>query len=191
MSNWLYANVEPTSPWRGVQSLPRELSLRTTPDGIRLVQRPIRELAALRNEPPRTIHGATDLPGSADIELAVTQGDWREAGLRFSNDGGEEAIVGVSASPAEVFIDRRRSRATPFHAAYPGRHGGPVRWIDGRIALRVVFDRTTIEVFANDGELVISDRIFPTHPLDRIEPLNDGRGIDAAARLWEIVVSRQ
>jgi sucrose-6-phosphate hydrolase SacC (GH32 family) len=78
----------------------------------------------------------------------------------------------------------------PFHAEYPGRHAGAARWIDGRINLRVVFDRTTIEVFADDGELVISDRVFPTHPLDRIEPLNGGPGIDASARLWETVASQ-
>jgi sucrose-6-phosphate hydrolase SacC (GH32 family) len=191
MSNWVYANEEPTSPWRGVQSLPRELSLRTTPDGIRLVQTPIRELGSLRAARPRAIQGPTELPGSADIELDVTKGDWTEAGLRLSNGLGEQVVVGVSQQPLEVFVDRRTSRATPFHAEYPGRHAGAARWIDGRINLRVVFDRTTIEVFADDGELVISDRVFPTHPLDRIEPLHGGRGIDVAARLWEIVASQK
>src|SRR5207247_1859911 len=36
MSNWRYANREPTRPWRTAQSLPRELMLVETPAGIRL-----------------------------------------------------------------------------------------------------------------------------------------------------------
>jgi sucrose-6-phosphate hydrolase SacC (GH32 family) len=48
MSNWLYANDEPTSPWRGMQSVPRALALRRRPEGLRLVQSPVAELSKLR-----------------------------------------------------------------------------------------------------------------------------------------------
>ena len=164
-------------PWRGVQSLPREVALRQTPDGIRLVQAPIRELATLRarREPAPVTTGAA-LPGGAEIELEVQAGDWSEAGFRLSNSAGEEVIVGVRAQPLEVFVDRQRSRATPFHDEYPGRHAAPARWSNGRIALRAIFDRTTLEVFANGGEIVLSERVYPTRPFDRIEPLGGRLG---------------
>ena len=185
MSNWLYANEEPTSPWRGVQSIPRELSLRRGPDGIRLVQAPVRELQALRIGPePLLVREATELPGSAEIELEVTPGDWTEAGFRMKSPAGETVVVGVTARPLEVFVDRRQSRRTPFHLEYPGRHAGPLQWRDGRITLRVLFDRTTLEVFANDGETVISDRLYPTRPFDRLEPLA-GSGSNSL-RLWAL-----
>lgn len=187
MSNWDYANDEPTSPWRGVQSLPRELALRRTPDGIRLVQAPLRELASRRSSAePRAVKVQADLPGSADIELDVVPGDWTEAGFRIFNAVGEEAVVGVRARPLEVFVDRRKSRATPFHEGYPERHAGPARWREGRVSLRVVFDRTTLEVFANDGETVLSERLYPTRAVDRIEPLESGRGLASPLRLWEL-----
>ena len=187
MSNWVYADVEPTSPWRGVQSLPRELALRRTPSGIRLVQSPIREVTSLRaTSEPRRLEARSVLPGAADIELEVTPGDWSEAGVRLSNAAGEEVIVGLKAQPLEVFVDRRKSRAIPFHDAYPERHAGAVRWVNGRITLRVIFDRTTLEVFANGGERVISDRVYPTQPFDRIEPLHDASGVASPIRLWEL-----
>jgi sucrose-6-phosphate hydrolase SacC (GH32 family) len=187
MSNWAYANDEPTSPWRGVQSIPRELALRTTPDGIRLVQSPVREVDALRgSSSPRMIETRTALPGTADIELELAQGHWSETGVRLSNGAGEEVRVGVRAQPLEVFVDRRRSRATSFHPEYPERHAGPVRWRDGRIHLRVLFDRTTVEVFANDGETVISDRVYPTRALDTIEPLQPGDGVAMPIRMWDL-----
>ena len=183
-SNWQYANVEPTEVWRGAQSIPRTLTLRRGRDGLRLAQAPVAELQALRTAPqPTTVTGNVVLPPSAEVVLDVKPGEWSETGVRLSNAAGEEVMVGVARAPLEVFVDRRRSRRTPFHDAYPGRHAGPVEWRDGTITLRILFDRSVIEVFANDGETVVTDRIFPTQPLDRLELLGEPR---PAARMWTL-----
>ena len=185
-SNWLYTNDEPSVTWRGAQSIPRALTLRRGRDGLRLVQTPVAEIERLRTAPaPTVITGTTVLPGSAEIQLDVKPGAWTEAGIRLSNDAGEDVIVGVTRVPLEVFVDRRQSRRTPFHGAYPGRHAGPLAWRDGRLTLRVLFDRSVIEVFAGDGETVITDRVFPTQPLDRLELL-PVRGAQPEARLWTL-----
>jgi fructan beta-fructosidase len=187
MSNWLYANQEPTSPWRGVLSVPRALSLRRLPEGLRLVQAPVTELDTLRTSvEPRLVSREGLLPGSVDIALELVNGTWSEAGLRLSNDVGEEVVVGVARNPLEVFVDRRRSRRTSFQAAYAGRHAGPVRWRDDRVSLRVLFDRTTLEVFASDGETVVSERVYPTQPLTRLEVLGAGSAIPGPVRLHEL-----
>ena len=47
-NNWRYSGVIPASTWRGSFSLPRQLTLTQTSDGIRLVQKPIFELQTLR-----------------------------------------------------------------------------------------------------------------------------------------------
>jgi sucrose-6-phosphate hydrolase SacC (GH32 family) len=185
LSNWLYANVEPTSPWRGVQSVPRVLSLTRRPEGIRLAQAPIAELRALRTTAePVALTAPGALPPSAEIELQIRRSAGGDGGLRLFNAAGEEVVIGVAAAGPEVFVDRRRSRLTPFHEAYPGRHAGPVRWKDDRVTLRILFDRSTIEVFANDGETVVSERVYPTRPLDRIEVL--GPGAAGPVRLWAL-----
>ena len=51
MNNWQYAAALPTEPWRGQMTIPRRLSLRTTPDGIRMFQEPIDSLQPLREQP--------------------------------------------------------------------------------------------------------------------------------------------
>ena len=51
MMAWRYArrlDPIPTRPWNGSMSLPRELMLRTTAQGVRLFQNPVAELAPLR-----------------------------------------------------------------------------------------------------------------------------------------------
>ena len=187
ISNWLYANDEPTVTWRGAQSVPREVTLRTVPDGIRLVQTPIAELDTLHvTKTPATIAAPGPIPGSADIRVDLTRGEWTEAGIELSNAAGEKVVVGVAASPLEVFVDRRQSRSgAPFHKEYPGRHAAPVRWRNERIEIRVLFDRSVLEVFANDGESVITDRVYPTQPLDRIAVRPPGAG-RPLVRVWEM-----
>ncbi len=186
ISNWQYANDEPSVTWRGAQSIPRSLRLVRFPDGLRLVQAPVAEIEALWTaRDPIAVVGDTALPPSAEIVVNVPAGDWNEAGVRLSNAAGEEVVVGVTRAPLEVFVDRRRSRLTPFHAAYPGRHAGPIAWRDRTITLRILFDRSVIEVFANDGETVITDRVFPTQPLDRVELLPRG-GRRPVARMWTL-----
>jgi sucrose-6-phosphate hydrolase SacC (GH32 family) len=163
------------------------VALRTVPDGIRLVQRPIAELDTLHvTKTPATIAAAGPIPGSADIRIDLTRGEWTEAGIELSNAAGEKVVVGVASSPLEVFVDRRQSRSgAPFHKEYSGRHAAPVRWRNERIELRVLFDRSVLEVFGNDGESVITDRVYPTQPLDRIavRPAGAGRPL---VRVWEM-----
>ena len=106
----------------------------------------------------------------------------------MANAVGEEVLLGVTSQPLEVFVDRRKSRRRSFHKDYPGRNAGPVRWRDDKIVLRVFFDRSVVEMFANDGETVITERVYPTQPLDRLELLpakNEGR-TPTSARLWNL-----
>jgi fructan beta-fructosidase len=186
ISNWLYANEEPTVTWRGAQSVPRVLRLKRLPQGIRLVQQPVAELERLRAGEAQNLTGSSSLPPSADVTFEVARGPWSQAGLRFFNAAGEEIVVGVHSSGPEVFVDRRNARKEPAHKEYPGRHAGPVRWRDGRITVRLIFDRSVVEVFANDGETVITDRFYPTAPLDRVEWAGRKAPDRARATLWDL-----
>ena len=51
LSNWEYAKVEPTPPWRGMQSVPREVRLVPAGDELVLAQQPVREVETLRGTP--------------------------------------------------------------------------------------------------------------------------------------------
>jgi fructan beta-fructosidase len=63
---------------------------------------------------------------------------------------------------AKLFVDRTRSGHTDFNAAFPGRHGGPLYPMHGLVTMRIFLDRTSVEVFGNDGECVVTSLIFPT-----------------------------
>ena len=173
MNNWLYGNEIPTHPWRSAQSIPRTLHLRTTPDGIRLVQRPVVELRKLRGQRrelmARTIpagftplgpHGIVGRTLEIDAEFEV--GSASEFGLKVRTGSDEETVIGIDPRSRRLFVDRSRSGDAGFHKDFHGRQSAPLNFYGGRVRLRVFVDWSSVEVFANDGEAVITDRIFPS-----------------------------
>jgi fructan beta-fructosidase len=170
MSNWQYANQDPTSPWRGMLTIPRVLKLAALPGGLRLVQEPVAELRTLRGEhwsvSGRAVAGPVALEASGDaleIQAEFAPGSASAIGLKVRKGRDEETIVGYDVGAGEVFVDRRRSGNIGFHPDFPGRHAGPLALEGGRLRLHVLVDRSSVEVFAGGGRTVITQRIFP-HP---------------------------
>jgi fructan beta-fructosidase len=74
-----------------------------------------------------------------------------------------------------VFIDRTRSGEISFSKDFPGRHTAHLEK-QATVKLHVFVDRSSVEVFANDGERVLSDRIYPRPGSDGIEFYATGAG---------------
>ncbi len=186
MSNWQYGEKTPTQPWRSAMSIPRSLALRKTPAGLRLVQQPVVELEKLRDGQPRRFPGGTfaaarewlqdqyDLPPLLDVELTLT-GVTAQSGFTLQlHTGPDEATAIVfDGERSRLAVDRSRSGATDFHAKFPARHEAPIRFADGRIKLRVLVDVSSVEVFAQDGETVFTELIFPSEGPRNISLTND------------------
>lgn len=194
MNNWQYGQDLPTSPWRGAQSLPRELGLKTSDGRVRLVQQPVAELTRLRGEHRRLTDrivegrmalGQRGMAGRAlEIIAEFEAGTAAEFGLKVRAGSGEETAVGYDVQRGEVFVDRTRSGKTDFHPLFAGRHGGPLALRQGRTRLRLVVDWSSVEVFAGEGETVITDLIFPSAASDGLELYAKG----GAARLVSLDV---
>jgi sucrose-6-phosphate hydrolase SacC (GH32 family) len=74
-----------------------------------------------------------------------------------------------------------------FHKRCPGAAVAPVRLIDGRLKLRLFVDTSSIEVFVNDGETVVTSLILPSAG-DRRLDLAVAKGELRAAdiRAWKL-----
>lgn len=178
-NNWQTCLV-PTSPWRSCMSVPRTLSLRKLafnaeePPTYVLTQRPVQELQQLRLEshtldasgaswPPAEVASRKQLQGrSFEVEATLVPGDARSVGLRIRTGEDEFTEIAYDRNYAGVYVDRTKSGNVDFHPAFAGRHTAPARIINGELRLQIFVDRSTVEVFINNGEAVISDRIFPT-----------------------------
>ena len=198
MSNWQYANREPTTAWRGAQSLPRTLSLAQFPDGTRLVQEPVVEAKELRerkllqvsnlsvSQAIQAMRTAKIRGDSLEIESEFASEDAQEMGFRLRKGGAEETLLGFVPEKREVFIDRTRSGEVSFAPEFPGRYKAALRQ-NSRVKLHVFVDRSSVEVFVNDGEVVLTDRIYPSPGSDGIELYSDGgHGKVLSLSIWKL-----
>lgn len=201
MSNWQYANQAPTTPWRSAMSVPRSLSLRPVDSEMRLVQTPVRELRQLRRDHERLrVRNAT-----GEIELsdfaALTSGPFeleldlipeRDAVIELELRTGPDEAVTISAnlSANVLSLDRRRSGRVDFSDQFPAVFDVPIRLIDGRLRLRLFVDTSSIEVFVNDGETVISSLVFPTGASRTMElNIREGALVRGDFQLWELATT--
>jgi fructan beta-fructosidase len=196
-SNWQYANTEPTVLWRGAQSIPRTLMLRRYPDGLRLVQRPVRELEGLRREKLNVANASVEdvnrkiresgLKAEVyEFEAELRPGQVEDIGFRIRKSKDAETLVGFETLPREVYVDRTRSGEVSFSKDFPGRHAAKLEQ-NANIKLHVFVDRSSVEVFANDGERVLSERIYPPPGSDGIELYSHGSGGRVVSlTIWEL-----
>ncbi|WP_342562338.1 PfkB family carbohydrate kinase [Paenibacillus sp. FSL R7-0345] len=177
MSNWKYANETPTGSWRGAMTLPRALSLTSKDGSIVLTQMPVREIEQLRKESlswkdvtvtPETPFLQQTHYNLLEIEavLDVRSGDGIYIHLKSS--GQDEIIIGYDPADKRLFTDRSHSGVTDFHASFASRHGASLAAVNGQLRLQIWLDRNAVEVYADNGLVVLTDQIFPESPIESI-----------------------
>ncbi len=195
MSNWRYAQKTPTASWRGAMTVPRQLTLAADGGDTVLLAQPVAELAGAATGGFRlndqTIHADVTLKvpelAAGAFEIAA---EWETGytgfGITLVNTLGQETVIDYDPASGLLRLDRTRSGLTGFSRHFPGVHGAPVVPIRGRLSLRILADACSVEVFAGNGRVVITDLVFPTAPYDRMTLFSRG----AAVRLVSLAARR-
>lgn len=155
--SWMAGGKYPDMPFNQQMSFPRELTLRATPEGPRLCMLPVREIEVLRGKK----QAWTDIklrPG--ENPLSALEGELWDIDAEIAVDKEKPASVVLTARGEPIRYD---AKAATLHCL--GR-SAPLAPRDGRIKLRVLIDRTSIEIYANDG-LVTMCSCFLPDPADR------------------------
>ncbi|MGM9480594.1 glycoside hydrolase family 32 protein [Roseateles sp. NT4] len=190
MNQHAYAKYTPTLPWRGAMSLPRELALAQTAEGWRLLQSPV-STEALRGT-ARHLAGAGLVDAAGDVlelhwELDPGKAEASTLDVRCG-PGGESTQIGIDHRRGLVWIDRSRSGHIPSAAAWQGRREQAWAGASGPLALRVIVDRCSVEVFSGDGRVALTEVIYPGPASDGVAVLKQGSGdwLRSVLTLWPL-----
>ena len=176
-NNWAYAQDIPTSPWKGMMSLPRALSLKKDNQSWILLQRPVQTLSGLRNKSWEKdniqVNGTTTIPmtsNQCEIEMSWHPKANEVSGIYLAEGKGRPLKIGYDANQGQLFFDRTGVGEQSFNAAFGKRSGysSGIHLKNGELTLRIFFDHSLVEIFANDGESVMTLQIFPAHGNDRL-----------------------
>lgn len=161
MQNWDTLAYKPDYLWFGQMSIPREISLKNG----RLYQLPVREIEGCYGE--KIAHNNVrfsrelNLPGiqgrCINLELNIQPLDEREIYRKFevrvADNGTYYTSILYDPYESTIELDRKYS-GTRKVAVHQRR--AYVKKQNGKIKLRILLDKFSMEVFVNDGEQALS-----------------------------------
>ena len=110
-----------------------------------------------------------------------------EFGLKLCVGENEQTVVGYKVSEEVLYVDRRNSGYDDFNKLFPGISKGPLKNRTNTLRLHVFVDKCSIEVFGNNGETVISSKIYPDSSSLGIELFsNNGKVKVKSIDVWEL-----
>ncbi len=140
MSNWQYANVVPTMQYRSANTIAREPFLYYGKD----------KQLYLGSAPSPEYDGQ-----GLDKELKIKG----SCTITLSNKEGEEFKIIYDEKAMKLTVDRSKSGETKFCQDFDQNATAPVR--NKLTSLRIFIDNSSVEVFGNNGEVVLTSLVFP------------------------------
>ncbi len=196
MSNWDdYATTVPASTWRSAATIPRELSLIETPEGIRVAQKPIAALEQLRKTKiefsPRSFVDSLKIESpfvqkEVLLDFDLSHSTAKSIGFTISNSLDEKVIVGYDKTTREFFIDRTNSGKTDFSKKFAKKHSAPYK-AESLLTMHVFIDASSVEVFIDEGKLAMTDLFFPNEDYKNLTLFSaDGKTELLKAEVFEL-----
>lgn len=187
MSNWDYAQVVPTERWRSAMTIPRELNLYKGANGWRLRSEPVKEISKIHDElitndgsmVDKSLVLASQMDGLLiDLSTDVIINRENQKGkfyLRLSNDRGEYYDIGFDFDEKRYYGDRRNAGKMDFSDKF----ASDIHWTDrydiaDTSAIRILIDKSSIELFADGGKVVLTDLFFPSDDYSKLTFMAEG-----------------
>ena len=183
MQNWDTSHARPQNMHLfGEMTLPRELSVRNG----RVVQNPVRELAAYRKDPAVyrniPVGQETSLPGvngrAIDLTVTVRPADtervFRYFRIRVAKSDKYETCIRYKPETGTIRVDRTRS-GFPYDIV--NIRDFLIDPHSGEVKMRIILDRHSLELFVGDGEQTATFMIHTPQNADGVS--FEANGADA------------
>jgi fructan beta-fructosidase len=173
---WMQGGRYPDMPFNQQMSFPSVLSLRTLPEGIRLCREPVAEIEKLHDK----LHRFADvkLPPGENLLKGIA-GDLFDIRLEFEPGDAAEVTLNLRGTP--VVYDAKKKQVTCLGRSVK------LEPIQGRVKLRVLVDRSSIEVFGPEGRFSLSSCFLPP-PGDKSVSLTakEGAARIKSLEIWQL-----
>lgn len=185
MSNWQYANQVPTETWRSAMTVARELKLKKVGDTYRIYSLPVEELenyiSKTYDKELIDIENTVTIASSAEIDLTkatikygivLSKNENYEFSLR--NQKGDTLRFGFDKPKNQFYIDRKKAGIINFSDDFANKIStAPRTSKSDNISVQIILDKTSIELFFDNGETVMTEIFFPNAPFESFSARGD------------------
>ena len=107
--------------------------------------------------------------------------------LILRGKGDEHVRVVGDATVGTLRVDRTQSGPANFRPSFARDFHAPLRVVDGKVSLRMLLDTSSLEVFANGGETVLTSLLLPEEPWRTLSWTSTGTApVVRSIRVWEL-----
>lgn len=178
MQSWDNPYIPAGQKWKGMMTLPRELSVKNG----RLFQRPVRELECYwKNKicyEKERIEGERQFQGVSgrviDFTVIILSGSFREFIIDVA--GNEEYFTRFTFNKEKSIIEIDRTYSGVTRDIVCIRRAKMISSWES-IKLRFIMDKNSVELFVNDGEMVLSTVIYTPLQAQDIRFVCDGSAV--------------
>ncbi|MGO9108699.1 MAG: glycoside hydrolase family 32 protein [Thermoguttaceae bacterium] len=160
---WMNGGKYPDMPFNQQLTFPCDMKLRLFPEGLRICRLPVGEIKSIYAK-EHIWKNKTVRPG--ENLLKDVSGDLFDIQLQVDLAGAQD--FGIKCRGYAVTYSSEKKTLTCL-----GRTA-PVDAVNGQIILRILVDRTSIEVFANDGKVSMSSCCLTDKEKAGLELFSDG-----------------
>ncbi len=181
MSNWAYAGQVPTDKWRNAMTAPRQLSLNSVNGELLLCSNLVHEYDHIKQK--EVTFGSKVLTGQKvkglphQYLLKLKANTAHSFSVTFSNSNDNQLVIGYNKAMNRFYIDRSKSGKIDFNPEF-GKLCFAPRFSKAKIsAIEILFDTSSIEIFADKGLSTMTSVYFPEKPLDQLQISKQKGGI--------------
>lgn len=167
LNDWVYAGKIPTEKWRGGFSIPRKLSLLNDKGTFKLRQKPL-----ISSEIP-TNHVSLKANQAFSSKLAkINKNVYRLVltidlkhtkgfDLFLLKNKEEYSKISYDVLSETLSFDRTKSGHVNFSEQFASIEKMQVKQVNNVLTLDIIVDKSSVEIFANNGANVLTDLVFP------------------------------
>ncbi|WP_422005464.1 glycoside hydrolase family 32 protein [Roseivirga pacifica] len=177
MSNWEYGQVVPTKKWRSAMTLPRSLHLIKKENDYVVASRPVKELESIEEKTVQILENNTvvaeevetlGIPIKTKVVFDLKNATADKFGVELINGLGEKYLIGYDRAREQFFSDRTASGKIDFEERFAKNlHPSPYSTNADDLKLTIYIDKSSVEVFINDGEFVMTNLVFPNEDFNQ------------------------
>lgn len=182
MSNWEYARDTPTAVWRSAMTLPRTLSLKKIGGTYELLNYPLEAFQTILNPIIQK-----EIKVAVAKQESISYANFNQADVRFTtestqfqltfkNKEGEALMLTMDGDKKQFTLDRSKSGKVDFQENFAKNPQiMPIPNLpEGEFEVRIIMDWSSVEIFINGGQYVMTAQLFPNEPYTDLTIENTG-----------------
>ncbi len=179
MSNWDYSNQVPTTNFRNAMTIPRKLKLAHNGQHMIVTSEPIGALRGANQDKKSfkdiSVHGEYTISklfdnasGAYEMEMTLLPDALSKFDFKLMNRKGEELNFIFDIEKGILLVDRSKSGLVAFNNKFGTEQiKSPIKK-GNSYNIRLFIDKASSELFINNGEVAMTNTIFPSEPYNTL-----------------------